>query len=578
MKKFAIAGILSAAFMVGNAFAASPFQDIDPSHWSYQKIKYLYDHGIIRGQGSGRFNGEERISRYEASALVFQALKHVKEVQGQGGSVDSDIMDTINSLMTELTDEMQVIEVRIEENSDAIAQLRNHVSSANGKPTQGVSMPMGQGRIKFMGQAMFSLVSGGADSFYSSATTNNSAVAPTAANLGSRSGVTEFTNDYFMLGIAADIDEKTSFYAKANVYTGGNAGAKAGASNGLEFDDYMYMHVKDLWSDWDLTAGRFYVPWGHEVAGAFGANPYFVSNSLIDTLYGNMITGAYFSTESDNGDWDWGIGLHNGDFGSPLANYSYLYPTTAISGAAGSQVAGAAGNPAAGSIVNGFGQFNTAGANAFNTNADDNFGFILHVGSQSNDGDFKWDLNYFTNGGDISQRAANAGAAGFGAMNFFNLGMDYRVSEDWLVGMEYVSGNVEVQDAGRAALLNKAAPNNNIFDDDFTTWNFQVVYNLDSKSTLSLRHSEHSMDRSGARLAATSSGSKNFNDEVGETTFAYARKVSDNGTLFLEYNTSDYDKVGGMTKKDITTVNGTVAAVNTRADYDVLRASYRIDF
>ena len=191
MKKFAIAGILSATMMVSNAFAASPFEDIDPSHWSYQKIKYLYDHGIIRGKGSGRFNGNERISRYEASALVFQALKHVKEVQGQGGSVDSDIMDTINSLMTELTDEMQVIEVRIEENSDAIAQLRNHMSSANGKPTQGISMPMGQGRIKFMGQAMFSLVSGGADSFYSSATTNNSALAPTLANAGSNVAIPE---------------------------------------------------------------------------------------------------------------------------------------------------------------------------------------------------------------------------------------------------------------------------------------------------------------------------------------------------------------------------------------------------
>lgn len=577
MKKFAIAGILSAAFMVGNAFAASPFQDIDPSHWSYQKIKYLYDHGIIRGQGSGRFNGEERISRYEASALVFQALKHVKEVQGQGGSVDSDIMDTINSLMTELTDEMQVIEVRIEENSDAIAQLRNHVSSANGKPTQGISMPMGQGRIKFMGQAMFSLVSGGSDSFYSEARANNSSLAPTAgtaaATAGIRDGSTEFVNDYFMLGIAADIDEKTSFYAKANVYTGGDAGAKGGATNGLEFDDYMYMHVKDLWSDWDLTAGRFYVPWGHEVAGAFGANPYFVSNSLIDTLYGNMVTGAYFSTESDNGDWDWGIGLHNGDFASPLANYSYLYPALAIGGAPGAQAASGAYG------LNSFGSFNTAGANAVNNNADDNFGFILHVGSQSNDGDFKWDLNYFTNGGDLSQQAANAGVAGFGAMNFFNLGMDYRVSEDWLVGMEYVSGSLEVQDIARGALLNAAAPNNNVFDDDFTTWNFQVVYNLDSKSTLSLRHSEHSMDRSGTRLAATANGSRNFNDEVNESTFAYARKVSDNGTLFLEYNTSDYDKIGGLTKKDvIAATNPANPAAVSRADFDVLRASYRIDF
>ena len=38
-----------------------------------------------------------------------------------------------------------------------------------------------------------------------------------------RTGSTEFTNDYIMLGLAADIDERTSFFAKANVYTGGSA-------------------------------------------------------------------------------------------------------------------------------------------------------------------------------------------------------------------------------------------------------------------------------------------------------------------------------------------------------------------
>ena len=84
--------------------------------------------------------------------------------------------------MTELTDEMQVIEVRIEENSDAIAMLRNHIASMHGKPTQGVTVPMGQGRLKFMGQGMISLVSGGANSAYSNDYASNNDPATTPAN------------------------------------------------------------------------------------------------------------------------------------------------------------------------------------------------------------------------------------------------------------------------------------------------------------------------------------------------------------------------------------------------------------
>ena len=89
--------------------------------------------------------------------------------------------------------------------------------------------------------------------------------------------------------------------------------------------------MKDLWSDWDLTLGRMGLPWGHETGGAFRTNPYFVSNSLVDMLYNNrLVTGAYVSTESDDGEWNWGVGVHNGDQANPSAGYSHLYPATAM--------------------------------------------------------------------------------------------------------------------------------------------------------------------------------------------------------------------------------------------------------
>jgi len=556
-----------------SAFAASPFEDIDPSHWAYPKIKFLYDHGIIRGTGAGKFDGDERISRYEAAALVYQSLQYVNRTRTEGGQIDADIMDTINSLMTELTDEMQVIEVRIEENSDAIAMLRNHMASMHGKPTQGMSMSMGgNSRLKFMGQGMVSLVSGGANSNYSSAEANNS---PVAVVGNPRAGSTEFVADYMALAVAGDVDERTSFFAKANVYTGGDAvpGGVA-ADQSLDFNDYMYVHVKDLWSDWDMTMGRMALPWGHEVGGAFRSNPYFVTNSMVDQLYGRkQITGAYFSTDSDDGSWNWGIGVHNGDQNDPYLGYSHLNP-----------MAGA-GVPAGILGLGGFTNYPVVpfqqnaipapvAVNIANNNEDDAFGFILHVGSRSADGDFRWDLNYFTNGGDSSTNAANTAVAGQGAMSYFNLGADYRLNSNWAVSAEFVSGSVEMLNAANVRGLANAAP---FVEDDFTTFYLQVVYNLDYKSTIALRVGDHSYDATIGAGAAVANAATGYtgrpDDEVSEIALAYSRKVSDNGTLLVEYNNTEWDLMGGFNKTACS-----VAGASCVDDMDVVRASYRVDF
>jgi len=579
MKRFAIAGFLSLALTTGNVMAASPFEDIDPSHWAYPKIKFLYDHGIIRGTGTGKFDGNERISRYEAAALVYQGLQYVNRTRTQGGAIDADIMDTINSLMTELTDEMQVIEVRIEENSDAIAMLRNHIASMHGKPTQGVTVPMGQGRLKFMGQAMVSLVSGGSNSAYSAAWGSNN---NTAAPVNPREGSTEFTNDYIMLGIAADIDERTSFFAKANVYTGNDAVAIVNANipgvnpanpqvgmTGLNFNDYMYLHVKDLWADWDLTLGRMGLPWGHETGGAFRTNPYFVTNSLVDMLYNNrLVTGAYVSTDSDSGEWNWGIGVHNGDQSNPSAGFSHLYPGAAMVGS----------NPYGVANPTGFTNFpvtvaDTSVANGVNSNEDNSFGFLLHLGHRTADGDLRWDVNYFMNGGSNTGNVdPNAnGLAGHMAMNYFNVGADYRINEDWAVSGEFVSGTVEALTAGRGL-----AANTLVTEDSFTTYYLQLLYNLDHKSTLALRLGDHSYEGDSSLVAGANVNPQDTglrDDSVTEMALAYSRKVSDNGTLILEYSDVDWDLMGGFNKSVCE-----AAGASCWDEFEVIRASYRVDF
>lgn len=509
MKKFAITGLLSAAMMAPVVSAAN-LADVSPSHWAYKSVMDLYAKGIIKGDGTGKFNGTERITRYEVAALVSEAVRYVSSVRAAGGTIDYEALDTISNLMTELTDEMQVLEIRVEENSDAIAALRKDLTM-KGKCSQGVSVPVGHGRLKIMGQAMFSLVNGDDRSSYQTTTTDFSP----------KEGSTMFLADYATLGFAADIDEKTSFYARANVYMGGNADSQW--NNGVYFDDFMYIHVKDLWTDWDMSLGRIAMPFGHETAGMFRTNPYFVSNSMVDYLYG-FVDGAYFSSESKNGEWYYGVGIHNGEtLTKPERNYSHVYPFAPLATASTGTF-----DPFAGAMTN------------QNDNQDDSFGYMLHVGSQSKNGDLKWDLGYYTNGGD-----ANDAKYGYNEVSFFTVGVDYRINSDWHITGEYVSGDKDANLAGQS-------------DDEFTVWYAQLVHNLTEKSTLALRYGIGEYETSPVAGAAT--------NEMEEMTFAYARKMSDNGTMILEYSKPKLEKVA----------NAIPAGWND--DFKVIRASYRIDF
>lgn len=573
MKKFAITGLLSAAMMTTVA-TAGVFSDVEPSHWAYKTLNTLHAQGIVKGDGTGKFKGGERITRYEAAMMVGEAIRYVSSVRAAGGTIDHETMDMISSIMTEMTDEMQVLEIRVEENSDAIAAMRKDLTM-KGKSCQGATIPMGAGRLKIMGQAMFSLVAGGDNSAYSEdiRTTNAGAVAPFTTE-----GVNEFLVDYATLGFAADIDEKTSFYTRANIYMGGHAGTQVTitdstgnplqadglhmlgeiGTSGIAFDDFMYIHVKDLWEGWDMSLGRIGTPWGHETAGMFRTNPYFVSNSMVDAFYSGLLDGAYFSSENKDGDWYYGFGLHNGALlATPEMNLSHTYSFksafAAGINAGGIFIPDPSQITAKQNIQNAVAGWNGRFANVgVNQNGDDEFGYLLHIGSQAQNGDLKWDLSYFTNNASLEYNTTAANYAGFGEMTFFNLGVDYRIDKDWHITAEYVDGTVETATAIAA---------NPVAEDDFTTWYAQLIYNLDSKSTLALRYGVHEYDAE----AITGRGILG-KDEVNELTFAYARKLSDNGTMIIEYSQPDVDKANGA------------AIAGGNDDFDVIRASYRIDF
>jgi hypothetical protein len=431
-----------------------------------------------------------------------------------------------------------------------------------------------------MGQAQFSYVMGGKN--HHSYSTDKTLNDPTAAGADTAEGVSEFLVDHAALGFAADIDEKTSFYTRANMHMGGDSnrgrmrvqgydpavapvvpplGLAVDVTEndpetprtGFAFDDYMYFHVKNLWSDWDMSLGRIGAPWGHETAGMFRTNPYFVTNSMVHETFSGLMDGAYFSKEARTGELYYGFGIHNGDLKpNPEYYWSHTYNTVGYN------------NPAP--LVGGYSPMHISSyarnlnGSQSGSNRDNGHGYVAHIGGRTRDGDLKWDLSYFSNGGSLKRNATPVPNtfAGQSAISFINLGADYRINRDWHMSLEYVSGNVE---AGGVTAVNRTlgTASTAVVDDSYTAWYTQFVHHLDVKSTLALRYGVFDFEREVPAAARVR------DDSVKELTLAYGRSVSDNGRMILEYS-----------KPTVDTAYGEVVANSPKAD--LMRATYRMDF
>ena len=201
------------------------------------------------------------------------------------------------------------------------------------------------------------------------------------------------------------------------------------------------------------------------------------------------------------------------------------------------------------------------------------FGFLFHVGHRTANGDLRWDANYFMNGG--SNTGDTGGLAGHMGMSYFNIGADYRINEDWAISGEFVSGSVETARNTALAANNgqRGAALGNLVDDEFTTYYLQLVYNLDHKSTVAFRMSDHSYAAETVGGTANQAYTGIPDDGVTEMAVSYTRKVSDNGTLLLEYSGADWDLMGGFNKSACEQVGS-----SCQDEFEVIRASYRVDF
>ena len=55
------------------------FSDIKSDHWSYQAVKQLASEGLIDGAGTGYFNGDQPMTRYEMASIIARAMAKEKD-------------------------------------------------------------------------------------------------------------------------------------------------------------------------------------------------------------------------------------------------------------------------------------------------------------------------------------------------------------------------------------------------------------------------------------------------------------------------------------------------------------------
>ncbi|QDR81480.1 S-layer homology domain-containing protein [Sporomusa termitida] len=99
----ALAGFTASAL----AAAPNPFGDVPAKHWAYEAVNKLKQEGLIDGDGTGSFQGERTVTRYEMAQMVARAVWNAEKA----GAEDKALID---KLATEFTNELNSLGVRME--------------------------------------------------------------------------------------------------------------------------------------------------------------------------------------------------------------------------------------------------------------------------------------------------------------------------------------------------------------------------------------------------------------------------------------------------------------------------------
>ncbi|MBP2656504.1 MAG: S-layer y domain protein [Firmicutes bacterium] len=78
---------------IGTAFAANPFIDVPPGHWSYSAVSKLAADGIIDGEDGGMFKGDRTLTRYEFAQVVARAMAKEEKANAEEKALIKKLAD-----------------------------------------------------------------------------------------------------------------------------------------------------------------------------------------------------------------------------------------------------------------------------------------------------------------------------------------------------------------------------------------------------------------------------------------------------------------------------------------------------
>ena len=120
MNKKLISLFLIALLLLSNisvAVASDNIKDVSPDHWAYESVVELIDKGYMSLQEGNKFEGTQKVSRYELAEVVAKILNNIN--QGQVAPESGDVL-TLKKLATEFRSEL--VEV-VNQNEDLQKKL-----------------------------------------------------------------------------------------------------------------------------------------------------------------------------------------------------------------------------------------------------------------------------------------------------------------------------------------------------------------------------------------------------------------------------------------------------------------------
>jgi len=355
------------------------------------------------------------------------------------------------------------------------------------------------------------------------------------------------------LGMEMELRPNLSLFSKALIKDSLASGSRNDSD--VLYSDILYLNWTQP-SGYDVSLGRMVLPGSQETEGLLETNSNFVSNSILHSLHRGVWEGAMVS-KTTTSNWTLGLGLHNGTYRVEQRERAASSPWINM-GLAGRNT--------------------TAIRNSHHHIKDP--GYIIHLGRQSEEGTWKWAASWYTGSGDNSLTGPNQ-YDGALQTRLYNLGLSFDMNPSLRVSAEYMGGSQhnfvrsDISDrAGRfdvPAQFIGTAGVGRMVEDDFRAWFVQAVYNLDPEAAIGIRYGVSEIVRQGRnRNQPLDDGT--FDDLADEMTFSLSRKVSDSGTLILEYSTMEYDKNAGKSPAQNNLPQP------SKDNFEVIRASFRIDF